>query len=269
MSRFPAWLWALLATAFLLYTDAYVIAGILPELADDLSVTVSQAGQLVTVFSLTVAVAAPVAAVVLARVPRRPLFAGGLLVFAAANLAAVVAPSFAALMGLRVLAALAAASLTPAIFAFAAEHAPKDAVGRYIATVSLGVTGSIAAGVPLGTWLGGHLGWRTTFAAMAVAGLVVLAAALVTLPRTHHADELPPLAEQVRTLRGPAISFGLLANCALMTGSMMVLTYLATYLGETTTAGVDERALAFGLAAMALLAWAGRSAVAPRSPGRA
>lgn len=99
MSRFPAWLWALLATAFLLYTDDYVIAGILPELADDLSVTVSQAGQLVTVFSLTVAVAAPVAAVVLARVPRRTLFAGGLLVFAAANLAAVVAPSFAALMG--------------------------------------------------------------------------------------------------------------------------------------------------------------------------
>lgn len=75
MTRRPPWLWALLATAFVLYTDDYVIAGLLPELAHDLQVTEGDAGQLVTAFSLTVAVAAPVAAVLLARTPRRALFA--------------------------------------------------------------------------------------------------------------------------------------------------------------------------------------------------
>lgn len=69
--RMPAWLWALFAAAFVLYTDDYVVAGILPELAGDLDVTVGRAGQLVTVFSLTVALAAPLAAVAFARVPRR------------------------------------------------------------------------------------------------------------------------------------------------------------------------------------------------------
>lgn len=247
----PAWLFALLAAAFVLYTDDYVIAGILPELARDLTVSEGQAGQLVTVFSLTVAVAAPVAAVALARIPRRWLFAVSLLVFIAANIAAATTPSFTVLMLLRVVAALAAASTTPALFAFAARHAPAEKVGRFIAVVSLGVTGSIAAGVPLGTWIGGAFGWRATFAAMAVAGAIVLIFVLTTLPRSEGPDETPVLRDQVRTLQQLPISLGLLANCVLMTGSMMMLTYLAPYLASATTAGVEERALAFSLSGIA------------------
>lgn len=247
----PAWLFALLAAAFVLYTDDYVIAGILPELASDLGVSEGQAGQLVTVFSVTVAVAAPVAAVALARIPRRWLFAVALLVFIAANIAAAATPSFTVLMLLRVAAALAAASTTPALFAFAARHAPAEKVGRFIAIVSLGVTGSIAAGVPVGTWIGGAFGWRATFAAMAIAGAFVLFFVLTTLPRSEGPDETPVLREQVRTLRKLPISLGLLANCVLMTGSMMMLTYLAPYLASATTAGVEERALAFSLSGIA------------------
>lgn len=255
----PGWLVALFAAAFVFYTDDYVIAGILPEVADDLGVGEGQAGQLVTAFSLTVAVAAPVAAVVLARVPRRRLFAVALVVFVVANAAAALAPPFAVLMVLRVVAALAAASATPALFAYAAGHAPADKVGRYLAIISLGVTGSIAAGVPVGTWIGGALGWQATFAAVAIAGALVLLLVLRTLPGEDRLDEAPALGEQLRTLRQPAISLGLLANCALMTGSMMMLTYLAPYLATTTTGGVDMRGLAFGLAGVAGIAgiWLG------------
>lgn len=247
----PGWLFALLAAAFVLYTDDYVIAGILPELAGDLDVSEGQAGQLVTVFSVTVALAAPVVAVALARAPRRHLFAVALLVFVAANVAAAFTPSFAALMVLRIVAALAAASTTPALFAFAARHAPAEKVGRYIAVVALGVTGSIAAGVPVGTWIGGAFGWRATFAAMAVAGALVLLAVLGTLPRQDGPDETPVLREQLRILRRRPILLGLFANCVLMTGSMMMLTYLAPYLAAATGAGVEERALAFSLSGLA------------------
>lgn len=247
----PAWLFALLAAAFVLYTDDYVIAGILPELAGDLGVSEGQAGQLITVFSLSVALAAPIAAVVLARAERRRLFSLALLVFIAANVAAAITPSFAILMVLRIVAALAAASTTPALFAFAAHHAPPQQVGRYIAVVSLGVTGSIAAGVPAGTWIGGVFGWRATFAAMAAAGALVLLAALITLPRREGPDETPVLREQMRALRQRPILLGLVANCVLMTGSMMMLTYLAPYLAASTSAGVEERALAFSLSGIA------------------
>lgn len=251
MTWMPAWLFALLAAAFVLYTDDYVIAGILPELAGDLGVSEGQAGQLITVFSLSVALAAPIAAVVLARAERRRLFSLALLVFIAANVAAAITPSFAILMVLRIVAALAAASTTPALFAFAARHAPLGQTGRYIAVVSLGVTGSIAAGVPAGTWIGGVFGWRATFAAMAVAGALVLLAALITLPRREGPDETPVLREQMRALRQRPILLGLVANCVLMTGSMMMLTYLAPYLAASTSAGVEERALAFSLSGIA------------------
>lgn len=90
----PAWLFALFAAAFVLYTDDYVIAGILPELAADLGVSESHAGQLITAFSLTVAIVAPLAAVVLAKVPRRKLFTVGLCLFILANALAVIVPSY-------------------------------------------------------------------------------------------------------------------------------------------------------------------------------
>ncbi|TWF95557.1 putative MFS family arabinose efflux permease [Saccharopolyspora dendranthemae] len=252
-------MFGLLAAAFVLYTDDYVIAGILPELAGELGVTEGQAGQLVTAFSATVAVAAPLAAVALARVPRRRLLAVALLTFIAANAAAAMTPSFAVLVVLRVLAALSAAACTPVLFAFAARHAPEEKVGSYLAVVSLGVTGAIAAGVPAGTWIGGTFGWRGTFAAMAIAGALVVVLLLTTLPRPEGAEEAPALGEQLRALRRLPIVLGLLANCVLMTGSMMMLTYLAPYLAETTTAGVDERAVAFGLAGIAGMAgiWLG------------
>lgn len=84
----PLWLLALLFTAFVVHTDDHVIAGLLPEIAADLGVSEAAAGQLVTVFSLTVVVGAPTAAVVTATWPRRLLFAGALAVFVAANAAA-------------------------------------------------------------------------------------------------------------------------------------------------------------------------------------
>ena len=259
----PGWLLALLAAAFVLYTDDYVIAGILPDISRDLQVSEGQTGQLVTVFSLTVALGAPVAAVVLVRLPRRLLFSGALLVFIAANGVAAVVPSFGALMVMRVVAAIAAASTTPALFAFAARHAPTGKTGRYLAVVSFGVTGSIAAGVPLGTWIGGTLGWRATFTAMSVGGALALIALLATLPRSSSRDELPRLSEQLSAVLQRPISLCLLANCSLMTGSMMVLTYLAPYLAQVTGADVGNRVLAFGLAGTAGLTgiWLGGAAV--------
>ncbi|WP_202818464.1 MFS transporter, partial [Streptomyces luteocolor] len=118
----PVWLFALLGAAFVFYTDDYVIAGVLPEIARDLDVSEARAGQLVTVFSLTVALAAPVAGVALARVSRRRLFAVSFTVFVAANLAASMTPGFGTLVALRIVAALAAAAATPAVFAHAAER---------------------------------------------------------------------------------------------------------------------------------------------------
>lgn len=242
---------ALLLAAFVLYTDDYVIAGILPEIAAGTGTSEGTAGQLVTAFSLTVALSAPVAAVALARVPRRLLAAAAMSAFVLANAAAALTDSFALLVGLRVVAGAAAGSLTPALFALTAQLAPPDKVGRHLAVVSLGITGSIAAGVPLGTWIGGYLGWNATFATMAIAGGVVFTLLLAVLPAGMGTERPPRLRGQLRVLRAPAITLGLLSNAVLMTGTMLLLTYFAAYLGDTADVGLDGRATAFGLAGLA------------------
>lgn len=266
----PGWLLAVTFAVFTFYTDDYVVAGVLPEIARDLAVSEAAAGQLVTVFSLVIALTAPLAAIGTAPWRRRRLLTAALVLFVGANAAAAVAPGFEVLMGLRVLAALAAAMATPALFALAAALAPAKKQGSYLGIVSTGVTGSIAAGVPLGAWIGGVFGWRTTFAAVALAGVAALVAALASVPE-RRPPAPPPLREQLRTLRRRPVSLGLLANAITITGSMMMLTYLGPFTRDAAGADQGARALLFALAGVAgvVCIWAGGRATDRWGPDRA
>jgi DHA1 family purine base/nucleoside efflux pump-like MFS transporter len=106
-----------------------------------------------------------------------------------------------------------------AVFAVAAALAPEARRERYLAVVSIGVTGSIAAGVPLGAWIGGEFGWRATFAAVAVAGALAGSALLATVP----ARPAPRLGDQLAVLTRRPITLGLLANAITLAGSMLLL----------------------------------------------
>lgn len=266
----PRWLFALAAGALVFYTDDYVIAGVLPEIARSLGVSVGTAGQLVTVFSVTVAVAAPLAAVATARLSRRTVLVGAALVFTAANVGAALSPAFAALMGLRVAAALAAAAATPALFATAAELASPERVGRAVAAVAFGVTGAIAFGVPVGAWVGGAFGWRATFAVMAAGGALVAAGFATALPGGAAGRDVIPVRAQLAVLRRPAISIGLVANAVLMFGSMSLLTYLAPFVAELADADVTDRGFFFAVSGLAGMAgiWAGGRATDAWGPDR-
>lgn len=94
---------------FAVGTDAYVVAGFLPGMADSLHVTESVAGQSATIFAITYAILSPVLASVAARVPRRTLLVTALLVLALANVGSALAPTYLVLMASRVLAAAGAA----------------------------------------------------------------------------------------------------------------------------------------------------------------
>ncbi|GAA3936611.1 MFS transporter [Actinomadura viridis] len=270
----PRWLVALALGALIFYTDDYVIAGVLPEISGDLDVSTGAAGQLVTVFSVTVAVAAPVAAIATARLRRRTVLVAAAVAFTAANALAALAPSYPPLVLLRVAAALAAATATPALFSVAAALAPPERIGRYVAVVAFGVTGAIAAGVPAGTWIGGTLGWRATFGAMAVAGALVAAGFAAWLPGSAASapppPPPPPLRSQLAILLRPAISLGLAANVTLMLGSMMLLTYLAPFTAGLASAGTGERGVLFAVSGVAGMAgiWAGGRSTDRRGPDR-
>ncbi|RKT88079.1 Predicted arabinose efflux permease, MFS family [Saccharopolyspora antimicrobica] len=266
----PRWIVALSLGALVFYTDDYVIAGVLPEIATDLAVSEGTAGQLVTVFSVTVALAAPVAAIAAAHVRRRTLLTAAAAVFTLANALAATATGFEALLVLRVVAALAAAAATPALFSLAAQLAPPERIGRYVAAVAFGVTGAIALGVPAGTWIGGALSWRATFMTMAIAGALITTGFATQLPGRTNSSPALSLRSQLTILLRPAISLGLAANVTLMLGSMMLLTYLAPFTAALSTADISARGALFAFSGVAGMVgiWAGGIATDKWGPVR-
>jgi predicted MFS family arabinose efflux permease len=170
---------------FAVGTDGFVVAGFLPDMAASLHVTTASAGQSVTVFAVAYAVLSPVLATLTARVPRRALLVGALLVLAAANLATAYAPNFAMLLLTRVLAAAAAAAYSPGATAVASALVRPEQRARAVSVVVGGMTVAIALGVPLGAVAERALDWRTALvlvAALAAACAVGVRAIMPALP---------------------------------------------------------------------------------------
>ncbi|WP_420000065.1 MFS transporter [Streptomyces boninensis] len=246
----PGWLLALTLTTFAFSTDDYLVAAVLPGLADDLHVSESTAGQLVTVFSLVFALAAPVAAVVTARWPRRPLFTTALAVFTAANLAMPLVTAFPLLMALRVLAALAAAVVVPGALGAAAALAPPERQGRYLSLVLGGLTTSLLLGVPLGAWAGAVAGWQGAFVLGGLLGAAALICVYVTLPEPPRGVRLR-LKDRLAPLTRPALLMGLTATAFAVLGNLAVLTYLAVYLRDLAGIGPTGLGVIFVLVGIA------------------
>ncbi len=236
---------------FAIGTGSFVFVGLLEGVANDLSVSVGTAGNLVTVFAVTYAAVSPVLVTLTGSVaPRKILFAA-MAVFAAANAAAVFAPTFGLLLACRVLAACGAAVFTPTALAVAAGLAPPEERGRSISTITGGLTVSFVVGIPLGSIIGTYSGWRMTFVMVAVLGVVAMLGV-----RALPGVETPPVVgfrDRVDALRQPAVLAALGLTTLGLMGGFVVFTYVSPLLAEITGfggAGVSGLLFLFGIAAL-------------------
>ncbi|MGP5292530.1 MFS transporter [Brevibacterium sp. FME17] len=189
---------------FAVGTDAFVVAGFLPEMANELSVTEAAAGYSVTVFAICYAVFSPLLATVTATVPRRRLLVSALVVLGLANLGTAFAPNFALLLASRVLAALGAAAYTPNAGAVASSLVPQERRGRALALVVSGLTVATAIGVPLGNLASRFMGWRIALGLVALLCLLIGAGLALLLPNLAGGSRVP-LAERLSVLRNPGV----------------------------------------------------------------
>ena len=171
-------IFVLTLVTFAFGSGAFIFAGMLENLAADLHVTTSVAGQLQTAFVLTSAVLGPLAAWVFGRVDRKYMVMGGLGLGLILHLACFKTPNFTTLLGLRAMAGLAGAMSGPAASVAAAYLAPPERRGSAIAMVSSGMTLAFVVGIPMGSLVGAAFGWRSTF--LVAAGLSALALTAVT-----------------------------------------------------------------------------------------
>lgn len=238
-ARYPAWLLALCLASFAAGTDNFVIAGVLPKMASDLDVSEAVAGQLITAFSLTYALSAPLVAVATARLPRRVVLLTALTVFALANVGAAIAPSYWMLLVMRIITAVAGASVMPAAFATAARMAPKDSMGRYLGVITFGQSIALVVGVPIGTALSGSFGWRSTMVFVAVLAVCVLVFLRLFLPPQPGAPALP-LRRRLAPLGSRPVLVGLVGTVIGATGNFMTFSYVAPIADAVSHAGAGR-----------------------------
>lgn len=189
---------------FAVGTDAFVVAGFLPSLAGSLEVSPGTAGLSVTVFAVAYALLAPVVATLTARVPRRGLLVGGLLLLGAANVVSALSPTFAILLVSRVLGAAGAAAYTPNAGAVAASLVRPEVRARALAVVTGGLTIATALGVPLGDLASHWLGWRIALGLVAALCAANAVGVLLIMP---HLPGQPRARLRVRlaVLRRPGV----------------------------------------------------------------
>jgi predicted MFS family arabinose efflux permease len=238
---------------FAVGTEGLAVSGILPEISAGLHVSVSAAGQLVTVFAVTFALGAPLLAIYGSRIAPKYLLAGGLGLFAAGNVLAALTPGYGLMIAVRVLMGLSAAAFVPTASAAGAALAPPQSRGKALAVVWGGFTVATVTGVPITARIAGLASWRWAFAFIAVLASLASIGIAVLVP---HIGKPPAVTARdfLRVARNPVVAGVVLVGFLMQSGQFTVYTYIAPVTRLLTGGGnltVTGALLLFGAAAIA------------------
>jgi MFS transporter, DHA1 family, inner membrane transport protein len=239
--------------AFATSTMAFVFAGLLPLVAAATHVTISEAGRLVTAYSLAYAIGTPILATLTGTVDRKRVILGALALFVAGNILAATSNSFALLTSAQIVMGMAAGLFAATAQATAVMLAGPDHRAKAVAAVVGGTTFAVALGAPLGSLIGNVAGWRATFLFVGLLAILCAIVLAMMLPRGLPGVKLS-LSERMLTITRPNILPSLVVTFLYLTGGFVILCYLAPL--ATEGAGLPVTVLpgmllAFGVGAVA------------------
>ncbi|MEU4377328.1 MFS transporter [Pseudonocardia alni] len=239
---------------FALATCELVLAGILPDIGRAFTLDVSVAGQVVTVFGVTAAVAGLVLATLTAAWRRRTVLLLSIGLYLLGTVGSALAPGFGALLGAQAVAAAGAGFYLPTATVTAATLAPEDQRGKAIAVVTTGLTFGTALGAPLGTAVAAVVGWRATMWGLAALAVLAGAAVLMTVPRQLVTASAGGFAARLSPLRNRLVLLLLLGALVAFTAIYTPYTYISAVFGTATGGdGVGLAGLVLGLGLMGVI----------------
>jgi DHA1 family inner membrane transport protein len=245
----PLALYALTVGAFGIGVTEFVIMGLLLEVSAELGVSVASAGLLISGYALGVVLGAPLLTALSARWPRKTVLIILMVIFTAGNTACALAPSYNLLMAARVVTALAHGTFFGVGSVVATGLVAQDNRASAIAMMFTGLTLANILGVPFGTWLGQQFGWRVTFAAVALVGLVALLVIVALVPGDAAKSTDQDWRSDLRAISRSSVLLGLLTTVLGYAGVFAVFTYIAPALTRITgfpEAAVSPILLVFG-----------------------
>ena len=240
----PLALIALAVASFCIGTTEFVIMGLLPDVARDLGVTIPVAGLLVTGYALGVVFGAPIVAAAVIRVPRKPALLGMVGMFIIGNVLCALAPNYFVLLLARIVTAFCHGAFFGIGSVVAADLVAPNRRASAIALVFGGLTLANVLGVPFGTALGNALGWRSTFWAVAVVGVIAAVAIAAWLPAKIPMKPAD-LRGELRVLRNPQVLLAMAISVLASASLFSVFTYITPLLERVT--GLTPSAVTFAL----------------------
>ncbi|KAA1419828.1 MFS transporter [Mumia zhuanghuii] len=230
----PAGLIALALGGFGIGLTEFVIMGLLPEVATDFGVSEAAAGWLITGYALSVVVGALGLTAATTRLPRRRVLLGLLVLFVAGNMTSALAPSYEVMLAGRVIAALCHGAFFGIGAVVAASFVPAEKKAGAVAIMFTGLTAANVFGVPFGTFLGQQLGWRSTFWAITVIGVVAFLGVLALVPDDRRSHVPTRLREEFHAFRSGQVWLSLVVTVLGFGGMFGAFTYIAYTLTEVS-----------------------------------
>jgi len=241
----PIGLFALAVSAFAIGTTEFVIVGLIPEMARDLGVSLTTAGLLVSLYALAITLGAPTVTALTGRLPRRGLAIGLMAIFTAGNLIAAFAPGYGLLLTGRIVTGIAHGVFFSIGATVATSLVEKSRSGQAVALMFAGLTVAMVVGVPLGAFIGQHLGWRAPFLVVAALGAVSVAGLMLFLPKEIAHTPPSGLMRQLGLLGQPRLLALYLVTVFGFGASFTVFTYLSPLMMGVT--GVSEETVSLAL----------------------
>jgi len=237
----PLALLALALGGFGIGLTEFGIMGLLPEVADDFGVTDTVAGYLISGYALSVAIGAILLTLALTRVPRKAALLGLMILFVLGNLISALAPSYAVMLTGRIVAALCHGAFFGIGSVVASGLVARERRAQAIALMFGGLTVANVLGVPLGTMLGQAAGWRATFWAITVIGVVAFAGIALLVPAATARDRAPGVRLELTAFRSAQVWLSIVVTILGYGGMFGAFTYIAYTL--TDVSGFSDHAV--------------------------
>lgn len=229
-----------------------IVGGILPTIADDLGISISSAGQLITVFALIYAISSPILLVITSKIERKKLYLISLFVFFIGNIMTYFSTSFSFMMFARVVTAMSTGLIVVLSLTIAAKIVSPNHRAKAIGLISMGISSSIVMGVPLGVLISDKFGWRVIFLGIALLSIGSFILISLFLERVPGGKPIP-LSQQIKAVGSLKIGSAHLTVMFMLAGHYTLYAYLTPFLEQElglNSSWISICYLLFGVAAV-------------------
>ncbi|OEV04206.1 MFS transporter [Streptomyces oceani] len=219
---------------FAMVTSEFVVAGLMPQMADGLNATIPQIGYLITAFGIAMAVGGPFLASVLTKLPPRTALSALFAVFTVGNVLAATATTYAVMLVARIVTGTVSAAFFGVALSLSVQLVREEVRARAIAATMNGLMLGTLLGLPLSTLIGGHFGWRAAFWAITALALLAALGTFVGVPNLAPTQDGGGVRGELAVFRGRRLWLALSTSALIIGATFAAFSYFNPILTEVT-----------------------------------